>query len=46
MPKETTSYVTPLDPFDKEILKENIKELTAIMSNEWVEEVEHSSREI
>ena len=36
---------TPLDPLDKEILKESIKELTAIMSSEWVDEVEHSSEE-
>jgi hypothetical protein len=38
--------VTPLDPLDKEILKEIIRELTTIMSSEWAEEVEHSSREI
>ena len=37
---------TPLDPLDKEILKESIKELTAIMSSEWVEEAERSSEEI
>jgi hypothetical protein len=38
--------ITPLDLLDKEILKENINELTTIMSSEWVEKVEHSSREI
>ena len=38
--------VTPLDPLDKEFLKESIKELSTIMSNEWVEEVELSSEEI
>jgi len=31
---------------DEESLRESIKELTAIMSSEWVEEVEHSSEEI
>jgi hypothetical protein len=44
--KRPPAPITPLDPLYKEILKENIKELTAIMSSEWVEEVEHSSREI
>jgi len=38
--------VTPLDPLDKEFLKESIKELTAIMSREWVEEAEFSSEAI
>ena len=38
--------VTPLEPLDKEPFKESIKELTAIMSSEWVEEVERSSKEI
>ena len=38
--------ITHLDPLDKEFLKESIKELTAIMSSEWVEEAEHSSEEI
>ena len=31
---------------DKEFLKESIKELTAIMSSEWVEETELSFEEI
>ena len=31
---------------DKEFLKESIKELTAIMSSEWVEETEFSFDEI
>jgi hypothetical protein len=38
--------VTPLDPIDKEFLRESIKELTAILSSEWVDEVENSSEEI
>ena len=37
---------TPLEPLDKESLRESIKELTAILSSEWVEEVERSSKEI
>ena len=38
--------VTPLDPLDKEYLRESIKELNAIMSSEWVDEGERSSEEI
>jgi len=38
--------VTPLDPLDKEFLRESVKELLAIMSSEWVEEAELSSEEI
>ena len=38
--------VTPLDPLDKEFLRESVKELLAIMRSEWVEEAELSSREI
>ena len=38
--------VTPLEPLDKESYGESIKELTAIMSSEWVEEGERSSEEI
>jgi hypothetical protein len=38
--------VTPLEPLDKESLRESIKELSVIMSSEWVEEGEHSSEEI
>jgi hypothetical protein len=38
--------VTPLEPLDKEFLRESIKELTMILGNEWIEEVERSSREI
>ena len=38
--------VTLLEPLDKESLRESIKELTAIMSNEWVDEGERSSEEI
>ena len=44
--KRPTIPVTPLEPLDKEPYKESIKELTAIMSSEWVEEVQHSSKEI
>jgi len=35
-----------LDPLDKDFLRENVKELIAIMSSEWVEEMENSSEEI
>jgi hypothetical protein len=38
--------VSPLDPLDKEFLRESVKELITIMSNEWVEEAELSSEEI
>jgi len=44
--KRPLVLVTPLEPLDKEPFKESIKELTAIMSSEWVEEGEHSSEEI
>ena len=46
MPKEATSSYHPSEPLDEEFLKESIKELTAIMSSEWVEEAERSSEEI
>ena len=38
--------VTPHEPLDKESLRKSIKELTAIMSSEWVEEAERSFEEI
>jgi len=38
--------VTPLDPLDKEFLRESIRELTSILSSEWVEEAKCSSEEI
>ena len=38
--------ITPLDPLDKEFLRESIRELTSILSSEWVEEAELSSEEI
>ena len=38
--------VTPYVPLDEEFLRESIRELTAIMSSEWVEEAERSSEEI
>ena len=38
--------VTPLEPLDKESLRESIKVLTTIMSSEWVDEGECSSEEI
>ena len=44
--KRPPVQVTPLKPLDKELLKESIKELTTILSNEWVEEVECASEEI
>ena len=46
MPKEPQVPITPIDPLDENFLRENIKELIAIMSSEWVEEMEHSSEEI
>ena len=46
MPKEATSSYHPSEPLDEEFLRESIKELTAIMSREWVEEAEFSSKEI
>ena len=46
MPKETTNSYHSFGPAGQGILKETIKELTTIMSSEWVEEVEHSSEEI
>ena len=44
--KKPLVSVTPLDPLDKEFLKESIRELTTIMSIEWVEEAEFSSEAI
>ena len=38
--------ITPLDPLDKEFLRESISELTSILSSEWVEEAKLSSEEI
>ena len=38
--------ITPLEPLDKEPLRESIKELTATMSSEWVDGGERSSEEI
>ena len=38
--------VTTLDPLDDEFLRESIRELTSIMSNEWVEEAKFSPEEI
>jgi hypothetical protein len=38
--------VISCDPLDKEFLRESIKELTAIMSSEWVDEGELPSEEI
>ena len=38
--------ITPLEPLDEEFLRESIKKLTTILSNEWVEEVERASKEI
>ena len=34
--------ISPPDPLDEQFLKETIKELTLIMSGEWLEEVEDS----
>jgi hypothetical protein len=44
--KKPPVSITPHERLDEESLKESIKELTAIMSSEWVEEVERSSEEI
>jgi hypothetical protein len=38
--------ITPLEPLDKEFLRESIKELTAILNKEWAEEAESSFEEI
>jgi hypothetical protein len=38
--------VTPCEPLDKEFLGKSIKVLTVIMSREWIEEAELSSKEI
>jgi hypothetical protein len=38
--------ITPLDPLDKEFLRESLRELTSILSSEWAEEAELSSKEI
>jgi len=38
--------VTTLDPLDEKFLRESIRELTSIMSNEWVEEAKFSPEEI
>jgi hypothetical protein len=46
MPTEATSLVTPCDSLDKEFLRESIKDMTAIMSSDWVDEGDLSSKEI
>ena len=47
MSKETTSFCHSIRPrIDEEFLRISIKEWTTIMSNEWVEESELSSKEI
>ena len=46
MPKEATGSFTPSDLFVDLFLRKYVKELIAIMSSEWVEEVELSSEEI
>jgi len=38
--KRPSNPVTPSDPLDKQFLRKSVKELIAIMSSEWVEEVE------
>ena len=38
--------VTSYDPLDKELLRESVKELTAIMSSKWIDKGELSSKEI
>ena len=44
--KKPVVLVTPLEPIDKEFLRESIKELIAILSREWVADAEFSSKEI
>jgi hypothetical protein len=44
--KRPPMLVTPLDPLDEESLRETARQLTRIMSYEWVEEAERSSKEI
>ena len=40
--KRPPVLVTPLDPLDKEFLRESIRELTSILSSKWVEKAERS----
>ena len=44
--KRPPVLVTPLDNLDKEFLMDSIKELTTIMSSEWIEEAKLSYEEI
>jgi len=44
--KRSAVLITPLDPLDKEFLRESIRELTSILSSKCVEETERSSEEI
>jgi hypothetical protein len=44
--KRSLVLVTPLDPLDDAFLKDSIRELTTIMSSEWVEEAKLSSKVI
>jgi len=46
LPKRPPIPVTPHEPLDDAFLKESIKELTALISSEWVDEVESSYEEI
>jgi hypothetical protein len=44
--KRSPVPITPSDPLDEQFLKKSIKELIAIMSSKWVEEVELSYEEV
>ena len=44
--KRPPVFVSPLNPLDKEFLRASIRELSSILSSEWVEEAELSSKEI
>ena len=44
--KKPPVLATHLEPLDKKSLRESIRELTAIMNSEWVEEAKRYSEEI
>jgi hypothetical protein len=46
MPKETPTPNPPSDLLDKEFLRKYVKELSAILSTEWLEQIEQSMEEI
>jgi hypothetical protein len=44
--KRPPVLVTPFEPYEKEFLQETIRELTTLMSEEWLREGESSSEPI